>query len=367
MSLSDTLFSCEETPVWTPATLNPATLPPCLSCTLRLVCTLPGPGSVSPSMLGLAVDENPTTELVISGARYNLQSAQLVFGGIHRLYGQQTVSSGEFLVTFRHVSDTSKLVFLCIPIQQGAASAEYFKTLGSVSRGRPLLSTLIQPSTKILSYPGASLIGRTAQNPKPRTFCAPISTPGVYYVVLTPATISANDMARLIALCDKTIWVGPPKPFADITASRATRLLTLIDKLTIEDKDVRIQDDKGISTKALKCYRLDAERDIRDDKVYIGGAKKEDTLAKELARAAELKEQMPEDDGSVKPGDIETIIGIVLGATVGIILCATVAYYLWKNTFHQYLNVQKLYSSPLSAAKLSAKLPALQNPFRCKE
>ena len=56
---------------------------------------------------------------------------------------------------------------------------------------------------------------------------------------------------------------------------------------------------------------------------------------------------------------IEKWLGITLGVILGVIICATVAYYVWKYTFKNYLHAQKLYNNPISAASLSVKLPSV--------
>jgi len=181
--------------------------------------------------------------------------------------------------------------------------------------------------------------------------------------------ISNKNFTRLRGLCDAKMLKGPPRPFAEISMNRATRILTLITSITLK-APVRLRDaDAALSTKSLKCYRIDPKKDIKDDKVYIGGAPSDTTLADELRKAADLSSSEPPDDGSVKPGDIEGVVGIVLGVTIGVILCATVAFLIWNGTFTKYLSVQKLYNNPLSAAKLSMKMPKLPtlSSMICKE
>lgn len=344
MSITDTIFSCSETPVWTPQTLDPTTLHPCLSCTLRLSSKLPGAGSCSPNEWGLHVDENPTTEFVVNGSRYNLVGGYLCFPGVHRLYGNQTVCDAEYVIQFRHVSEPGKYATLSVPLTKSTNGNPYFHTLGQVTRNRPVLATVLSPDSKVLSYPGPSLNGRTAKDPRP-SICSPISYPTTWYVLLTPSTISNSDYDRLHGLCDELI--GPPKPLADITANRATRLLTLITGITLELNSTSSDEDGAKSTSALKCYRIDPEEDIRNNKVYVNGKKwsKGNTLQKELQNAANLTGDTP-DDGTIQPGDIEGIIGIILGVLLGVILCAAIAYGIWRGTFSHYLAVLKLYATP---------------------
>jgi hypothetical protein len=342
MSIVDTMFSCNETPVWLPTTLNPTTeIMPCLSCTIRLSTPAPGTGSVQPSILGIIVNENPTAELIVNGQRYNLIQSELCFSGLHRLYGQHTVSDCEYVLTFRHITDISKIILFCIPLIVQETGVSYFKTLGSITRDRPLLSSLLKKETQIISYSGAGLTGRSASNVTPAKVCSPIAFPVTWYLCLTPTIIARNDFNRLRELLDKNIYKGPPKPITDITISRAKKLLTIIQTITIEN---HIDSEKsGRSTKALKCYRIDPNKDVVGDRVFVGGVPAKNTLADEITQAANLNNPPPPDDGVIKPGTIEYIIGIVLGVTIGIILCATIAFHLWRGTFKHYLAVLKLY------------------------
>lgn len=354
MSVVDKLFTCQEAPVWTPATFDPSSLPPCLSCTLRLSSQLPGPGSLQPSALGFTVDENPTTVLAINGIQYNLVSAELVVPGLHRLYGQQNVCDAEYVITFRNTRDTSKVVLFCIPLVIGDGHGNgYFTNLGIVDRGRPTLSALITPETGILTYPGASLSGRTKSSPYPQQICSPISYPVTYYVVLTPSYILSSDYQRLHSQLAKS-HVGGPVPVTEITMSRAKALLTYINTITLVGSSKESSSEDAMNTNALKCYRIDPKKDIKNNKVYIGGAPNENTLAKELQNAAEDGGAVP-DTAYIKPGDIEQIISIVLGVAIAILICAAIAYFLWKGTFSKYIAVQKLYST--SSFFPSFKLP----------
>ena len=110
----------------------------------------------------------------------------------------------------------------------------------------------------------------------------------------------------------------------------------------------------------MKCYRLDQQKDIIGDKVYVGDQKRPDTLANEISKTnTEIDSLDGISDASIRPGDIEKWLGITLGVILGVIICATVAYYVWKYTFKNYLHAQKLYNNPISAASLSVKLPSV--------
>jgi len=367
MSVADKLFTCQETPVWTPATFDPNSMSPCLSCTLRLSSLLPGPGSIQPSDIGFTVDENPTTILSINGIDYNLSKAELFIPGLHRLYGMQTVCDAEYVVSFRNTGDASKTVLFCIPLTIGDGhGTAYFKNMGIISRAQPTLSQLISPGTSVLTYPGASLYGRTKTTSVPQNICNPISYPVTYYVALTPSSITSADYQRLHSQLGST-YKGGPAPVTEITMTRATSLLTYISAIKLvggkDEGDSGAEG--GMSTNALKCYRIDPKKDIKNDKVYIGGAPNENTLAKELENAA--SGNTPDgDDATVKPGDIEKIVSIVLGVTIAVIICAAIVYFVWKGTFSHYLAGIKLYGAktPVGAKLVtSLKMPTLCPPL----
>jgi len=48
---------------------------------------------------------------------------------------------------------------------------------------------------------------------------------------------------------------------------------------------------------------------------------------------------------TIKPGDVERVLGIILGVIIGVGLCAVVAYYVLKWTNTNYLEVLKLYGN----------------------
>lgn len=79
----------------------------------------------------------------------------------------------------------------------------------------------------------------------------------------------------------------------------------------------------------LKCYKLDQDEDIVDDKVYINGEGKPKVAS---SRMMDLQNQIdalnPENlDPGIKPGDVEKIASYILAALVGLIIIATILYY----------------------------------------
>jgi len=292
--------------------------------------------------MGFTVDENPTTILSINGLQSNLASTDLVVPGLHRLYGKQVVSDMELVVTFRNVKDSSKIALLCIPIVIGKGQGNsYFKNLGTVTRDQPVLSDLISPTSGVMSYPGASLYKRSKTANNPNDVCSPISYPVTYYVVLSPSYIEANDYQRLHKQLGKA-YVGGPVPLTEITLARANALLTYINTLTLDGpKKPKVEEDP-MKTKSLKCYRIDPDKDIKDEKVYIGGAPGAPTLQQELQN----RTSGAPDDSIIKPGDIETFLSVIVGLVIGTLICCYIAYHLWRGTFTHYYEVMRLYTWP---------------------
>lgn len=342
--IADEIFSCAETPVWFTPQYNKSSIPKCLSCTLRLTAAIAGPGTVSPRVEGLLVDENPLVTLTVNGIQHNLLETILTFPGAHRMFERQSPCEAELQCYFRSINDITKYVCLCIPLDIGVGpSTQYFTSLDTgVRKDRPTLASVL-PTGSLFSYVGPDMRGRSAADSTPRKFCDPIAQRVTYYVYYGASKINASDFTRLQQRAGNG-RKGPPKPASPPTAMHCDRLLTHIDGLIVGNSGSKSVS-RGASTKALKCYKLDREKDIQGDTVYIGGPEtKPSTLEKELAAT-----DLSIDDAtrsSIQPGDIERWIGIGLGILIGLFLCSLVAYLIWKYTFTNYLPVQKLYKNP---------------------
>jgi len=258
--------------------------------------------------------------------------------------------------------------------------------------------------------------------------------------------MNINDYNRLFGMLPKKGYVGPAEPISELTRERC-KLLTRIVGITTDTSKTDggrggSSASNGYSPDSLKCYRLDKQRDIVGDKIYINGNGKPGNtlLSAEMAAAAagediglelckdawgpefttwpasmddislmndplynspngftdleKLKQICNKDDRcqgilkfknnqttlygpvknagvigtaspderwtsmfpehtimnkikcappTVKPGDIERILGIIVGVLLGLLLCAVVAYYVLKWTNTNYLDVLKLY------------------------
>lgn len=342
--MTDSLFSCNESPLKFPQTLDIQRLYPCVSCKLRLNAQVAGPGNVTRHETGLLLNENPQTTLSINGIQHNLLESFIYVPGAHRLPGQQEPSSMEVALYFRDETG-QKTICLCIPVQVGGTNP-YFASLNQVTRNRPTIGSLISPASSIISYRGADFRGRTGRDSRPRALCDPVARAVVYYVVMTPTSIAAADYQRLAGIAKDV--AGPPKPISEVIESRY-KLLTRIEGMTVVNKPASPASDGGVSTKAMKCYRLDADKDVVNDKVYIGGGAPGSTLDKELAGSgasqADAEDSM---DTSIQPGDIEKWIGVIIGVVIAIVIVAFIIYVVWSGSFRNYVKVQRLYDTPIS-------------------
>ena len=98
---SDSIFSCDETPLKCPQLMDIARIYPCTSCTLRLNADVSGPGIVNAHPNGLLLDENPQTTLTVNGIQHNLIESFIYVPGAHRLPGQQEPYRMEVALYFR--------------------------------------------------------------------------------------------------------------------------------------------------------------------------------------------------------------------------------------------------------------------------
>lgn len=353
-TIAASYFGCAETPVWFPNDVTADRVPDCKSCKLRLVSPVAGPGTVSPRVEGLLVDENPLATLSVNGIQHNLVETILMISGAHKLPGRTEVCKAELACYFQSSKDFSQHVCLSLPVDIGTGEAnQYFATLGGATSGRPVLSKIVPPKANYMLYRGADLRGRSARSNVPSAFCDPVKRVTTYYVCLTPIFITNADYTRLVGRAGKDC-VGPPKPLTPVVISRLTSLASLVNGILIgAPKPLgpggTQPEGPGYPTKAVKCYRVDPARDIRDDKVYVGGAGTPTSLKKELA--------VEDDRGGIFPGDLQRWISKTLGIVLSIILAAFAFVMIFSSVFKNYKEAQTLYDvNPLSAFGLTANV-----------
>ncbi len=319
--MSSYAFECNETPLKL-STLGSDS--ECKSCTLRLTAPLPGDGTVSPDPLGLNVNENPTVTLAENGLQYNLRTATLSFPGAHMLPGETAVPNAELLLSFMSVHDGVSTIVLCIPVKQGIGETNrYFATLGrNPLSNRPTLQTLLRNDVDVplVQYTGPTLVGRTKNSPPPDAVCAKLVK---YYVYTSAVFITERDYARLKAIAGSP--AGPAIPSTEVTPQRYRDLCKIVKSITYNDPAPYKSSDGGVNVAAMKCYRLDPDKDIRDGKVYVGG---DDStgLQTELAEGEAADTSATLD---MKPGQTQKWVGIVLGVLLGLAVVFVLIAFIW--------------------------------------
>jgi hypothetical protein len=311
----DAFFTCQETPLKLPDT---TTLPVCGSCTLRLTSLIPGDGKVSADdqyNLGLDLNENPQTTLAVNGIQYNLRTSILTFPAAHMLPGETVRADAELLISFASSRDGATIVYLALPVKRGAGGTNrYFSTLGPTpSTGRPALQTLFASDAQFVQYSGPQIFGRTPANDAPNNICAPVS-PAVHFVCTTPAYMLDADYGRLKRLAGAS--VGPPPPTAIVAPERLRMLCSVVNGIRLgAPPSGSGAGAGGVDMSAMKCFRLDPDRDIRDGKIYVGGSGGT-ALQTELSEGdAAGTMDLPLDTSA---GKIQKWAGIVLGVLLGL-------------------------------------------------
>ena len=363
MSLYDNYFNCSESPVWIPSLFDINVVQTCSSCILRLTSQNAGTGnmSVSPNFLGFT--ESPLSTLAVNGVQHNLINSFMVFPGAHRLPGRNEVCAAEVFYYFQNTKVAGKVICLAVPLDIGKGSSNsYFSTLTTEVRGdRPPVSVLLTKKSTFLSFEAVTYQPRNSIDSRPKNVCDPPFAILTYYVTLQPAKILDDDLARLKSFYGKK--PGPPKPTGPAMGPRLLKLCTVIKGITLDTMQSGSSGSSknGVNTNAMKCYRLDKENDIIDDKVYIDGKNKPGTILSDELRNAALGVDTTDDgddsESPIKPGDVENVIAIVIGSILALVICASVAVFLYRTVFRSYIQNQKLYPTVPSIPSMAIQPP----------
>lgn len=352
MSLADSYFDCNETPLWFPDAFAMSSIQTCTSCVLRIVSKLAGPGNIQTISDRLVFQENPLTTLSVNGIQHNVLDSSIVFPGAHKLPGRATPCPAELIYQFQNTNVPNKYIFLHIPLDIGTGfTNRYFSTLTpDVRNDRPTLSALLSKDMSFVSFEGVSLRGRTASDIH-KAKCDPPSIILTNYLCLSPVMIAIDDYNRLKTLNGTNS--GPPKPSTPSARSdRIIKLCTLINGIIIESEFTGApKSPYGVSTNAMKCVRLDKDRDIVGDKVYVDGKNKPGTTLSDELMYKDLNSEIglsANTNSSIQPGDIEKILGIVLGIIAGLTLASMIAVFIYKFIYKDYMKQQQLYSAVTS-------------------
>ena len=381
-TVADTYFVCRETPVNFPSGVKLKDTAESSSSVLRIISKLPGPGNYSgPTDFFYNVNENPTTSIQFNGIMYNVSQSYLCMPGVHKIVGEEKVCDAELVLIFNPSQtsmNTQSPIMLCVPVESGIKftkySARYFKTLTTgVTASRPTFGSILPPKPTFINYRGFNFLLRlSAGSSLNKCSDIPVSPRNIiqYLVCQTPIGMTVSDYERFSADLPRgprpkgandyaplPQLVKPPVAASDIANSRFTDLVTRITNVVIEADDAAApptitRGRNGIPTTDMKCKPLKAGgRRLKVD-LTKGGS----TLKQELAtNQSDLKDMdldqidpgiTPSQPVSLKPGDIEKGISILIGIILGVIVCAFVAYWTLRFVYRGYTDGLKLYSAP---------------------
>ena len=368
MSVSNTYFTCSETPLsLTAAQLTTIQKNQAYDTSVRISALSSGTGTIAAIPEGVLIDGSVSNSLSTNGQNYTWIDTRLVIPGLHVFNDVTPVA--ELCIYFKNDKRATDIYCICIPVQVGQGrGTPYFASLGVLQRSRPSFTTLLG-STAFIQYRGVDLRDRTEESCK-NNVLAPSSTQSVqgnirnYAVALEPAYIQQRDLTRLKASSGNTLTYKA-KP----VAAKST-LISYISSIEIATNAATKTVANGyVETAQVKCRPLDRTRDISGNLIYVGGKERkgDSSLEDELEGNATYDESKtkPTIDGS----DIETILGIVLGAVIGIVVIAFVVVWVFRKTETNYLGTLKLYSSSgfQQASQFAEKAWQKLTPEPCKK
>ena len=329
--------SCGETPFSIPASFD-LTKIPINELALRLVAPVAGTGQVTPLPVGggtpngegLSVSESTLAELRVnevegsaSQLRNPLLDVRLCFPSAHSFPDTSVAELFLYFANGRVQGQWFCLSILCKVGVDADPTAAYFTSLTRQGNAlkRPFLTTLFAPNDLFLEYSGADLRGRTQLNPTPSTQCD-VPTYVRYFVCTTQISIGSratlNRLIEIAAGGPGIVPTGPPRQAAASDPAQLVKIVSRVKGIQLGEPSSDRPDTKA--TKAMKCYRIDPEKDIKNGQVKLRPTSSS-TLADEMtAKNAAIGK---EGDASVQPGDVEfwvafafTIVFIIIGAGV---------------------------------------------------
>ncbi len=359
--LTDNFFSCEETPLWFPSETDISKFPVCKSCVFRFSAPVAGPGVLlrpNGRHHGFDIDENPQTSITFNGIRYSYRDCVLAVPGSHRLTKNSSVADAELQIFFRSDGTARQEIrAICLPVNVGSGTGnEYFRDFGKQlpSRARTLAS-LLTNSDQWYMYVGSSFQERKKDTRKTDALCRSNLLKTTFMVKTTPIFIQREDLARIMSQLPST-HQGPPVPFTPVSLERIYSFITVVPSTLVEGPEIPkpVTQSTTVSTKQLKCRRIDASKDIKNGEIYIGGEKRsgDTTLQDELDNAANLAKAWEETGSRIQPGDFENILGGILATVLALVVLGLLAYFTLKITYKDYVPViRNLYDKTKNPVK----------------
>lgn len=344
-NIADNYFHCGETPLWFPPDVNSQSLRVSNSTVVRVSAPLQGVvPALHPHPYGCKVDETALASFFYNGLQYSLSEAFLYLPGLHRLPNRPAPEVVELCLFFVGGEMNRDIRCLCIPVQVGSGrGTDYFSELGkSVSSRKTTLESLLDPTSSLVMYVGKDVVrGREKGD---RMNDCNTYTRVTYFVCQSPAFLHEVDLQRIRGLT-AGVLKGPPEPLnGPASAARIQTLVTVLPSMKVGAKDgqnaaqkpVKVTLGDTVTLKQMKCRPLDVDKDIQNGTIYIGGKRASDsTLEDELQKAAALSKSW-EDQGTVLPGDIENVLGGVLGVGIAITIVAFLVFLVMMFVYRDY-------------------------------
>jgi len=355
----DVGLNCSETPFRPPKTLGVSDLAICNSCNLVFSSEVAGPKEiVILDKGGLQLNESPLVQLTYNTTTFGLAAAYIWQNGIHRNFKADKNFDLEMNLYFRDLYKPDSYIAVVIPITiDDKKGNPYFSEIAT-SRRTITMESLIEKGQPSLIYKGIDLRNRDNSKKQTAPQCQSL-TASMNWIVFPSTFISSADANRLRSyrLPESNTL---PAPDHDITLERARKLCMLIPKITLKSDKKQTPQQTGVYlTRALQCQRIDPEKDVRGDAVYLSGIS-DRTLEKELEEATNLNDPLDaKGKPSIRAKDIENTIAIIVGVILGIVLIALVIYGLYYFAFKRFLeNVESL-EKAITATPIPCKPPIL--------
>lgn len=358
-------LNCTETPFRPPKTLSRGDLAICGSCNLLFSSDVVGPKElVAQNTGGLQLFESPLVQIVYNNTTYGLSQSYLWQNGIHRDFKVDANYDMEINLYFRDIYAPEKSLAMAIPITiDNSQGKPYFSELNTGTR-KINIESLIEKDKPVLVYKGIDLRNRDSAKNQTAPQCMS-ATSSMTWFVLPTTFITSSDANRI-----RSIPVPPTNtlPTADheITLERSRKLCMTIPQIYLKrDKELSKKaeaESKGgvYLTRALQCQRIDPEKDVRGEAVYLNTPPPNNTLQKELEDTVNLNKSIDANGkSSIRANDIENLLAIVVGITVGIVCIAIIAYGLYTIVFKGYIENLETMESAILTTEIPCKPPIL--------
>jgi hypothetical protein len=357
-------LDCTETPFRPPKTLSRNDLAVCSSCELLFSSDVVGPKDIVVlDKGGLQINESPLVQITYNNATYGLANSFLWPQGIHRNFKVDVNFDLELNLYFRDVYSPDKWMGVVIPITIDDSNARPYFSEINTGRRTINIETLIEKDKPVLVYKGIDLRTRDAAKKQTAAQCLSLNSTLTWFVLPTTfiSNVDANRMRSFRLPVSNTI----PAPDHEITLERARKLCMMIPNIVLKrdsEAKKRVGGDSGAGvylTRALQCQRIDPVKDVRGDAVYLN-APPERTLHKELEDSANLNKTIDAKSKSgVRANDVENILALVVGITVGVILISLVAYGVYSLLFKQFIGTLETMETTILTTPVPCKPPLI--------